>query len=90
MYHLGYVPCKANGDLWIKMEQRPDDGLWYYSYVLFYVDHCRLVHKLLDDIESKVRSRRLVPIPPLEEWLDAVNRVSVPTQLDKYYGNACD
>ena len=40
MRNLGYSPCLADPDLWMKMEQRPDDGLWYYSYVLFYVDDC--------------------------------------------------
>ena len=40
MQHMGYKPCKADPDLWIKPEQRPDDGVWYYSYVLFYVDDC--------------------------------------------------
>ena len=27
MYHLGYAPCKADPNLWMKLEQRPDDGL---------------------------------------------------------------
>jgi len=40
MRHLGYVACKADPDLWMKIEKRPDDGLQYYSYVLFYVDDC--------------------------------------------------
>ena len=40
MHHMGYKPCKADPDLWIKAEKRPDDGVWYYSYVLFYVDDC--------------------------------------------------
>eukprot|EP00977_Amphora_coffeiformis_P004129 scaffold828_cov117-Amphora_coffeaeformis.AAC.8 len=28
MRHMGYKACKADPDLWIRMEQRPDDGLW--------------------------------------------------------------
>ena len=38
MRHLGYKPCKADSDLWMRPETRPDDGLEYYSYILLYVD----------------------------------------------------
>ena len=38
MRHLGYSPCLADPDLWIKPSIRPDDGAEYYSYILCYVD----------------------------------------------------
>ena len=38
MTHLGYEPCKADPDLWMKKMTRPDDGFEYYAYVLIYVD----------------------------------------------------
>ena len=38
MEFMGYQSCKANPDLWLKPEQRPEDGVKYYSYILCYVD----------------------------------------------------
>jgi len=38
MRHLGYTPSKADPDLWMKEEVRPDDGFKYWSYILLYVD----------------------------------------------------
>ena len=52
MQQMGFTPCKADPDLWMKMEQRPDDGLWYYSYVLFYVDDCLCIRH---DAEECIR-----------------------------------
>ena len=39
MRHLGYTPCRADPDLWMKKKTRPDDGLEYYAYVLLYMDN---------------------------------------------------
>ena len=36
--HLGYHPCLADPDIWMKFETRPDDGYKYYAYILVYVD----------------------------------------------------
>ena len=44
MRHLGYTPCKADGDLWFKEAVRPDNGFQYYAYVLLYVDDCLCIH----------------------------------------------
>lgn len=38
MRHLGYKQCKADPDLWMRPEKRPEDGFLYYAYVLLYVD----------------------------------------------------
>ena len=37
MEFLGYQSCKADPDLWLKPEIRPEDGVQYYSYQLCYV-----------------------------------------------------
>ena len=37
MRHMGYTPCLADPDLWMKPEIR-EDGFEYYAYVLCYVD----------------------------------------------------
>jgi len=44
MQHMGYTSCKANPDLWMKEELRPDDNFKYYSYILVYVDDILVVH----------------------------------------------
>jgi hypothetical protein len=44
MKHLGWHPCRADRDLWIKAETRPDDGVSYWAYILIYVDDVLCVH----------------------------------------------
>ena len=44
MKHLGFKPCLADPDLWMKPEVRPDDGVEYYAHVLLYVDDVLVVH----------------------------------------------
>jgi hypothetical protein len=44
MNHLGWNPCCAARDLWIKAETRPDDGVLYWAYILIYVDEMLCVH----------------------------------------------
>ena len=44
MQTLGYTPCKADPDLWMKPMIRPDDGVKYWAYVLLYVDDCLAIH----------------------------------------------
>jgi hypothetical protein len=44
MDHLGWKPCLADGDLWMKEETRPDDGVKYWAYFLIYVDDILCVH----------------------------------------------
>ena len=43
MSGLGYKPCLADPDIWLKPEVR-DDGVEYYSYILCYVDDVLVVH----------------------------------------------
>jgi hypothetical protein len=38
MNHLGWHPCRADMDLWMKAETHPDDGVSYWAYTLIYVD----------------------------------------------------
>jgi hypothetical protein len=44
MDHLGWKPCLADQDLWMKEETRPDDGVKYWAYILIYVDDILCVH----------------------------------------------
>jgi hypothetical protein len=44
MDHLGWKPCLADRDLWMKEETRPDDGVKYWAYILIYVDDILCVH----------------------------------------------
>jgi hypothetical protein len=44
MKHLGWNPCHADKDLWMKAEARPDDGVLYWSYIFIYVDETLCVH----------------------------------------------
>ena len=43
MRHLGFTPCLADPDLWLKAAEKPD-GLAYYAYVLLYVDDVMVIH----------------------------------------------
>jgi hypothetical protein len=44
MKHVGWHPCRADRDLWMKAETRPDDGVSYLVYILIYVDDILCVH----------------------------------------------
>jgi hypothetical protein len=44
MKHLGWIPCRAYRELWMKTETRPDDGVLYWDYILIYVDDILCVH----------------------------------------------
>jgi hypothetical protein len=44
MKNLGCNPCRADRDLWMKAETRPDDGVLYWAYILIYVDYILCVH----------------------------------------------
>ena len=33
MRQMGYTSCKADPDLWLKAETRPDDNAQYYAYI---------------------------------------------------------
>jgi hypothetical protein len=44
MYHLGWNPCLADRDLWMKENTRPNDGVKYWAYILIYVDDILCVH----------------------------------------------
>jgi hypothetical protein len=44
MKHLGWHPCRADRDLWMKAETCPDDGVLYWAYILIYVDAILCVH----------------------------------------------
>jgi hypothetical protein len=39
---MGYTPCKADPDVWMRPAKKPD-GTDYYEYLLTYVDDCLVV-----------------------------------------------
>jgi hypothetical protein len=41
---LGWKPCLADRDIWMKEETRLDDGVKYWVYILIYVDDILYVH----------------------------------------------
>ena len=48
MESLGYQSCKADPNLWLKPEIRPEDGVTYYSYLLCNVDYILCIHHNVD------------------------------------------
>jgi hypothetical protein len=42
--HLGWHPCRADRDLWMKAETRSDDSVSYWAYILIYVEDILCVH----------------------------------------------
>ncbi len=44
MDFLGYKPCLADADLWMKPEVNPANNQKYYSYILLYVDDVMCIH----------------------------------------------
>ena len=50
MESLGYESCKADSDLWLKPETRPEDGVKYCSYLLCYVDGILCIHHNADAV----------------------------------------
>ena len=56
MVDLGFTPCKADSDVWMRRETRPD-GFKYYSYVLLYVDDILCVHHDAMSILKKIGKR---------------------------------
>jgi hypothetical protein len=53
MTHLGFTPCLADPDLWMRAEVRSSNGVSYYAYVLLYVDHVLVVHHDATDVLIK-------------------------------------
>ncbi len=54
MAGLGYKPCLADPDLWMKAEVRPDDKFEYWLYILCYVDKIMVIHHNALDILNKI------------------------------------
>jgi hypothetical protein len=54
MRDLGYVPCEADRDLWMKACVRPEDKFEYYSYILCYVDDIMILHHDADSIMARI------------------------------------
>jgi hypothetical protein len=44
MDHLGWKPCLADRELWMKKETRPDGRMKYWACILMYVNNILCVH----------------------------------------------
>jgi hypothetical protein len=44
MNHLGWNPCHADRNLWMKAETCPDYGVLYWAYIMIYVEDILCVH----------------------------------------------
>ena len=45
---MAYKSFKAGTDLWLKPEIRPEDGVQYYSNLLYYVNEILCIHHNAD------------------------------------------
>ena len=52
--NLGYTPCSADPDLWLKPMARPSYGFKYYVYILLYVDDAMVFHHGALDVLSNI------------------------------------
>ena len=50
MESLGHESCKADPDLWLKPEVKPEDGVQYYSYLLCHMDDILCIHHNADAV----------------------------------------
>ena len=59
MKSLGYKPCLADPDVWLKPEY--DKHYQYYSYILCYVDDIMVIHQnarpILDQIDKYMKRK---------------------------------
>ena len=62
MESMGYQSCKADSDLLLKPELRPEDGAKYYSYILCYVDDILCIHHNADSVLKRLH--RSFPLKP--------------------------
>jgi len=52
-HSLGWQPCKADPDLWMKPQTDPRDGHKYYAYVLLFVDDALVIaHNATEILEQ--------------------------------------
>jgi hypothetical protein len=62
MRQMGYTSCKADPDLWFKVETQPNDSVLYYAYILCYVDDIPCIHN--DDLSVLTQINNYLPLKP--------------------------
>jgi hypothetical protein len=77
MDHLGWKPCLADREFWMKEETLPDDGVKYWAYILIYVDDILCVHHdpgtSLDQIDKYFKMKPgSIMEPPF--YLESISR----------------
>jgi hypothetical protein len=72
MLSLGFLPCKADGDVWMRKATKPD-GFRYWEYVLCYVDDILTVSHDPQSIMKQIKAiyRLKDGIAPPEVYLGA-------------------
>ena len=59
---LRYESCRADPDLWLKSEIRPEDEVHYYSYLQCYVDDILGIHHNADTVLQQIQ--KCFPLKP--------------------------
>ncbi len=62
MHQMGYTPCKADLDLWLKAVTRPEDNVCNYAYILCYVDNILCIHH--DPMSVMNENNKYLPLKP--------------------------
>jgi hypothetical protein len=62
MRHMGYTLCKADPDLWYKAKTRPQDNVWYYAYILCYIDGVLCMHHNAMSVLNRIN--KYLPLKP--------------------------
>jgi len=92
MEFLGWRPCPADQDLWLKAEIRPEDGYKYYAYALIYVDDiCLIHHDAVAELKAIDRFFKMKPdsIGDPDFYLGAKLRPTVLPNGVKAWGMSC-
>jgi hypothetical protein len=51
---MGYTSCKADSDLWLKAVTRPENNVYYYTYILCYIDDILCIHPIPMSVMNKI------------------------------------
>ena len=62
MNALGYQSCKADSDLWMKPEARPQKTFECDSYILYHVDDIFFIHHNPGNLLNKLNGN--IPLKP--------------------------
>ena len=85
MSHLGYHPCCADPDLWMRLGKLKN-GVDYYEYILLYVDDCLVVSdspgESLQKLGKYFRLKKGSVGPPTLYLGEKITKVGLPNGID--------